>query len=557
MMAQLSSVVLGLSEVVEGAGLGTSEDLQKLTALLQSQQQSEDGEEADAEGLSEQQQAQPAYEKKSGGILEVLDDLRDKAETQLREVRNAEAKAVMNFELVKQALEQELAQYTKELAEEKVSKDEATKIKATAEGNLAVTAKSLADTEEDLGTVQKDCMQKSADHEQTKAGRAEELKVLAKAKKIIQGQMGGSAAAAELQTGSTAVSFTQLGMSRDSGRESVGKHVVVLVQRLASQEKSSSLSQLASRISAVLRYGLAGDAKDPFAKVKKLLSDMIKKLEKEQQEAASEKEYCDKEMKKTSGKKEELADDAEGLKTKIDQAAAESAKLKADVKEIQAELATLLKLGDQMKKARTKSHNIFLKDQSDQQQGLNAVRSAIHVLRDYYAADKEDESLVQIGDSETDEAFSSRMDQPEAPEKFEKSSGAGAGIISLLEVVESDLAKALAELQTEEDDAQTAFDKETQEMKVTKAAKDQDVVFKTKEYKALDKSVSELSSDFSTTSEELAAVEDYWAKVKARCVAKPESYADKKARREQEIKGLEDALSILDSESSSFLQRRR
>lgn len=558
MMAQLSSVVLGLSEVVEGAGLGASEDLQRLTALLQNQQQSEDGEEADAEGLSTQQQAQPAYEGKSGGILEVLDDLRDKAETQLRDIRSAEAKDVMNFDLVKQALEQELDQYKKELTEEKVGKEDATKTKATAEGNLAVTAKALADTEMDLSTVQKDCMQKSADHEATTAGRAEELKVLAKAKKIIQAQMSGAAAAAELQTGSEPISFTQLGMSRSSGSQNVGKHVVVLVQRLASQQKSTSLSQLASRISAVLRYGLAGDARDPFAKVKTLLSDMIKKLEKEQQESSNEKEYCDKEMKKTSSKKSELADDAEGLKTQIDQAAAASAKLKADVKEIQSELATLLHLGDQMKKARAKSNAVFLKDEADMQQGLNAVRSGIHVLRDYYAADKEeDESLVQIGDSENDEAFSSRMEQPEPPEKFEKSSGAGQGIISLLEVVESDLAKGLAELQTEEDDAQTAFEKETQQMKVTKAAKEQDVLYKTKEYKALDKSVSELSSDFSTTSEELAAVEDYWAKVKARCVAKPESYADKKARREQEIKGLEDALSILDSESSSFLQRRR
>jgi len=524
-MAQLGSVVMGLSEVVEGAGLGASEDLQKLTALLQDAQQAEDGE--DSEGLSGQQQ--PAYEKKSGSILEVLDDLRDKAETQLRDVRNAEVKAINDFELVKQALETEIAQYTKELDEEKVSKEESTKSKATAEGNLEIVSKALADTEEDLSTVQKDCMQKSADHEATKAGRDEELKVLAQAKKIIQGQMGGGAAA--LQTGSSAISFTQTSMSTKPDRvQGVGKHVVTLVQRLANQQKSSSLSQLASRISAVLRYGLGGDAKDPFAKVKSLLSDMIKKLQKEQAGAASEKEYCDREMKKTSAKKEELEDDAEGLKSKIDQAVAASAKLKADVKDLQFELATLLKLGQDMKLARSESKKVFLKDQGEMQTGLNAVRAAIHVLKDYYAADKdEDESLVQVGDSESDEAdMKATMEQPEPPEKFEKSTGAGQGIIGMLEVVESDLAKDLALLQTEEDDAETAYEKEIQEMKVTKAAKDQDVVYSTKEYKSLDKSVSELGADFSTASEELAAVNEYFAKVKDRCVAKPESYADRR-----------------------------
>merc|ERR1719271_238339 len=101
-----------------------------------------------------------------------------------------------------------------------------------------------------------------------------------------------------------------------------------------------------------------------------------------------------------------------------------------------------------------------------------------------------------------------------------------------------------------------AYNKEVQESKVSKATKDQDVSFKTKEYTALDKSVAELSADAATTTEELAALNEYFAKVKDRCVAKPDKYADRKARREQEIKGLEEAKSVLESEASTFLQRR-
>jgi len=339
---------------------------------------------------------------------------------------------------------------------------------------------------------------------------------------------------------------------------------VTLVQRLAEQQKSASLKQLASRISAVMKYGLKGgdDAADPFVKIKGMLSEMIKKLSREQRSDGTEQEYCNKEMKKTKANREELTDDSEGLKAKIDQAAAASTKLKSQVKDLQYELLTLEKLTKEMSSARNDAHKVFETDKDDLSQGLNAIRSAIHVLRDYYAQDKEDESLLQTqtatedsdSDSESD-GDSDVMSQPKPPQKFEKSGGAGQGIIGTLEVVESDLAKNMAELQTEEDDAQTAYQKEVQQGKVSKAEKDQDVTYNIREYTSLDKSVADLSSDLASTNEELAAVNEYFAKVKDRCVAKPDKYEDRKARREQQIKGLEEAKSIILSEGA-FLQRR-
>merc|ERR1719445_199699 len=85
--------------------------------------------------------------------------------------------------------------------------------------------------------------------------------------------------------------------------------------------------------------------------------------------------------------------------------------------------------------------------------------------------------------------------------------------------------------------------------------KSQDVKYKTKEFKTLDKSISDLTGDKDTTSTELAAVLDYYGKIKERCIAKPETYEERKARREAEINGLKEALSVLESETA-FVQRR-
>merc|ERR1719272_872739 len=158
-----------------------------------------------------------------------------------------------------------------------------------------------------------------------------------------------------------------------------------MVKRLAKEQHSSALAQLASRVAAILHYGAsAGD--DPFVKVRGLISDMISKLEAEAQAEATEKAYCDEQIAKTESKKAELEEDIAKLTSKIDTAAARSAGLKEDVKELQAELAALAKLQAEMDNARTDSHAAYVQAKADLELGLTGVRKALTVLRDYYGS---------------------------------------------------------------------------------------------------------------------------------------------------------------------------
>merc|ERR1711862_634094 len=99
------------------------------------------------------------------------------------------------------------------------------------------------------------------------------------------------------------------------------------------------------------------------------------------------------------------------------------------------------------------------------------------------------------------------------------------------------------------------YERETKENQVQKTTKTQDVKYKTRESASLDKAIAEASSDRSGLQSELDAVSEYLAKVQEKCVAKPESYAEKKARREAEIAGLKDAMEILENESA-LVQRQ-
>merc|ERR1719333_2125769 len=97
-----------------------------------------------------------------------------------------------------------------------------------------------------------------------------------------------------------------------TGADLANAEVVNLVKKLARDQHSAALAQLASRISTLIRYSSrSGD--DPFVKVKGLINDMIAKLMKEAAAEASAKAYCDEEMSKTKAKKDELTADIEKL----------------------------------------------------------------------------------------------------------------------------------------------------------------------------------------------------------------------------------------------------
>merc|ERR1719215_1165535 len=97
-----------------------------------------------------------------------------------------------NYEMLKQSLEDQIAADKKDMADEKAAKAAAEEAKAIAEGDLDTTSKDLASSKEELATAQTSCMQVAADHEATVASRAEELKAIAEAKKVLEETSSGA-----------------------------------------------------------------------------------------------------------------------------------------------------------------------------------------------------------------------------------------------------------------------------------------------------------------------------------------------------------------------------
>merc|ERR1719502_177866 len=511
----VQNVLNSVSTVLDAAAFSTN-DRQKLIALVQSK---DDDEEFGAPAAA-------TYEGHSGGIVDVLEDMKDKAEGELADARKAETTAKHNYEMLKQSLEDQMEADTKDKAEATTTKAESEETKATAEGELASATKDLANGNSVLHTTSTDCMTSAQDHEVSQKGRAEELAALKKATEIIKSTTSGAAG--------QSYSFLQLKVN--SKADLAKLEVVTAIKKLAKEQHSTALAQLASRISAAARLSM-GSGEDVFAKIKKLITEMIGKLEKEAAAEADAKAYCDEETSKNNAKKAELIEDTDKLKAKIDQATSKSTKLKATVADLEKELAELASLQSEMDKMRADEKAAYKDAKFDLEKGVAGVGAALQVLRDYYGS----ASLVQ---------------QPSPPTTHSASGDAGGSIISMLEVAESDFSKNLAQITTEEDMAQAEYEKVSQENKMTKTMKEQDAKYSAAEAKSLDKTIAELSSDLAGEQTELEAVIEYGSKLDAQCIAKPETYEERKARREAEINGLKEALEVLETEAA-FLQKQR
>jgi len=515
----------GAYSAIVGSLSLNSADTQRLSSLMQS---SEGNGDSDTDG-DEMDEAAESFEggapENSGNIVATLDGLLETAQAQLEAARSKETKSGHNYEMLAASLKRKIAVAGKDMNVAKKAIGEAGQTRAGAQGDLEITTKDLTEDHKALELLHHECMSKASDYQRETNARAQELKALATAKKVLKEMTGG----AEKETYSDLVQVAFLQTRSSSSSVSSGVEMVRAVRQLAKRQNIPALMQVAHKMQAVIRNGAISGA-DPFGKVKSMLTHMVSTLSKQMADEASQKVYCDKEMGDTQKSKAAKEYAVDKYSTRIDGQSADSMHLRGQVGVLQQEISAIMKTQRVIDHLRKSERAIFEQSMPKMKMGQDGIRKALKVLREYYSQDKDDQK-----DSDAKE-------------------GAGANIIGMLEVVESDFAKGIANLDEEEVVAQTQYEKQTQENKITTTVKQQDVTFKNKEIKSLSKATSESSTDLDGVQTELAAVNEYFAKIQEECLAKPEPYEERRKRHETTLQGLQDAKQILGG-GAFFLQQ--
>merc|ERR1719482_1964479 len=255
---------------------------------------------------------------------------------------------------------------------------------------------------------------------------AGELAAIAKAKEVLE-----SGVKVFLQVSSKA-------KVHDVVADNKRTRVTALLKDISSKDHSFFFAQLRSEAT-----------EGPFDKVKGLIEDMIARLEKEAAEEADAKAFCDKETSESKAKQAELTAKTDKYAVRIEKATATIAELKEQIKTLQAQMAEMDATQAEATSLRNKEHEDYLKASKDYKDSAEAVANAIAVLQDYYSSG----SFVQA---------------KQAPELGGAKTDIASTIMSMLEVAESDFTTLLAEPEASEKEAQSSYDKLTEQNTVTK-----------------------------------------------------------------------------------------
>jgi len=475
-----------------------------------------------------------AYESKSGGIVEKIEEMKEKAEETLSETRSGEMKAVQDFEMLEQSLNNGITVANDKISTAKSALGLTTEELNKAKGDLGETEASKAADEKALAELKHDCEEAAANWAARQESASAEMAAINKAIEVLS-----EGVRVLLQTKSTKRSKNALDKydDEDDSEAPATDSLQPVRQRLA-----DTLKGMSKKFGSYALMELAGSAvSDPFVKIRGLIEDMIAKLLKEAQEEATQKAFCDEEMGKSKASEKEKSMTLDKLNSRIDKATARTAELTEAIKTLESEVASLDASVAEATKIRTAEKESNTKAIKDFGDAAAATEKAIKILKDFY----DNAALLQTG-ATTHSKSAADSDQPELGSS---KSGAADVIVGILEMSNEDFVKMHSETETSEMEAEEAYEKMMNDSKASKAAKEAEVKASLSEVKSLKVALENHGEDKTMTSSELDAVLSYIEKLKPQCEEKVMSYAEKKARREAEIAGLKEA-EILASEAA-------
>merc|ERR1719189_1282810 len=475
------------------------------------------------EGLAVSAPEAYGYEFQSHGVIEMLEKLLDKFIEERTALEKAEMNTKHSFDMLMQDLAAQIAQATQDRDEKAETKAKTLQAKADAEGDLRDTTTTKEADEKYLADLVATCEQKASDFESRQQLRSEEIEAVNKAIEIISSNAVSGNADTYLPK-LAQVSNTALAQLRASGSAS-------LPQQRVAEYLSGRAHDLHSRVLSALAVRVADD---PFAKVKKMIKDLIVRLMEEANEEAEHKGWCDTELSTNEQTRKEKTQAVEVLHAEIDQLEASIAKLTEEIADLTAAVAALdaaMAKATTIRQEEKAENEMTIKDSGEAQ---TAVAQALTVLKEFYAKAGDATALLQ---------------QPEifdSPYKGMQSEN--GGVVGMLEVIESDFARLEADTKAAEATAQKEYDTFMTDSKVDKEAKSTDIEHKTAKKQDEEQALTVKKSDLEGTQKELDAALAYFDKLKPSCVDAGVSYEDRVKRREEEIQSLQEALRILNGE---------
>jgi len=489
-----------------------------------------------------------AYELRSGGVVDMLEQLKDKFIDERAALEKEETNRRHSYQMLVQELHTSKTNAEAMRSDKVQQKAQDLQSAATMKGEVSDTTGTKEQDSKFLADTKAVCSQKASDFEERQKLRTEELTAIQTAIGILNDMQAPHVESVLIQRlgrngTKSAMSLVQI-LKREIGpyQDEAAKYL----QDRAKAIDSRVLSAIAERVS-----------EDPFAKVKKLIQDLIVRLEEEAGEELQHKAWCDKELSSNEKVRTSRSTDVEKLTAQIDEKSSNVAQLGSEVTKLtqqQADLVTEVATQEKLYQEERAMNEQSLKDAREAQ---TAIGQAVTVLKEFYEQAGEATALVQRRSRGARQEPTVAETSPEIFEGSYQGLQGSGGVVAMLETIQSKY--ALIESTTDADmaTAESEYNKFMSDSAVLKTSIAKDIEHKTNQKTLDEQALVDLQTDLTSAQKELDAANNYFEKLKPSCLDAGMSVEERQQRREQEIQSLQEALRILNGEDLAAVVSER
>lgn len=489
------------------------------------------------------------YSPAGGEVTGMLRQLGDEMKQSLSDATNQEDSSIKNFEELMAAKKKELDALQSQIEEEMTRVGQLGVSIAEMGNDIEDTQQSLTADQQLQSELANSCKTKSAEWEEIKKNRADELVALAETITALNDDEALELFKKTLPSASS--SFVQMKDRTDSLRA----RALRLIRHTAALAKNPSLDLIA----LALRGKQVG-----FEKVIKMIDSMVESLHQEQVDDDAKLEYCNTQMDQTEDKVKGHEQSIADSETNIAQAEGDMATLAEEIKALEAGIKSLDKsVSDATEQRKMENSDVKALMASDSQavEILNWAKNRLAKFYNpslYVAPPKRElseegsaASFVQVRRHKTAEA---PPPPPEAPGPFKKKGEESNAVLAMIDLLIKELDKEMQEAEVVEREAQADYEKTMADSASKRAADSKASTEKAAARASAEEALETERERHAGASKELMGAMQYMGALHSECDWLLKFHGTRKEARADEIDALKNAKAVLSGADFSLVQ---
>jgi len=482
------------------------------------------------------------YVPQSGQIVGILKTIHDEMSKSLADAEAEEKAAVSSYEAL-------IAAKTKEVE----ANTHAIEVKTVRVGELAVQIvqmkNDLTDNEEQLiqdkkflADLEKNCAEQTKEMEERQKTRSEELQALSETIKLLNDDDALELFKKTLPGNSA--SFVQIGNKKARSEK-----------RALAMIKSVSLFSTHRPQFDFISLAIQGK-KVGFAKVIKMIDNLVATLQQEQLDDNHKKEYCAKQLDFAEDKKKTLTKAVSDLEISIEEATDGIATLKDEIKALENGIKELDKSVAEATEQRKAEHEDYTELMASDSAAKELMQFAQNRLNKFYNP-KLYKAPASEGAVFADVQEHQMADPGPAPAGlkeggYSKKSEESNGVIAMISLLIKDLDKEMTEASANEKDAQGDYEQTLSDSAEKRATDSKALTDKTAAKASMESDLEAYREQKDSTTKELMATASYISSLHGECDWLLQYFDVRKEARSSEIDALHNAKAVLSGADFSF-----